>query len=190
MWDVTAFYKNPEGTEAERLAVYNAIKGVPKAHHLYEFPPKEAEDVFFDLIDIDAIGFGESFDVVVNIENRSNEKRTISAVISATSIYYTGAAGAVIKKAQDTFSVNPGQKEILKISVTSQEYLHKLVDHSLIKIYAIANVAETKQTWSEEDDFTLTKPEVMVRLLQECKKDEDCTVEFRLYTIFYKNKIY
>lgn len=190
MWDVTAFYKNSEGTEAERLAVYNAIKGVPKAQHLYEFPPKEAEDVFFDLIDIDAIGFGESFDVVVNIENRSNEKRTISAVISATSIYYTGAPGTIIKKAQDTFSVNPGQKEILKISVTSQEYLNKLVDHSLIKIYAIASVAETKQTWSEEDDFTLTKPEVTVRLLQECNKDQDCTVEFRLKSIFCKNQIY
>jgi transglutaminase 1 len=177
-WDVTSLYKNPEGTEAERLAVYNAIKGIPKAQHLYDFPNKGEEDVFFDLIDIDSIPFGESFEVVVKIENRSNEQRTISAVLSASSVFYTGVTANCLKKSQDTFSVNPGQKENVRITITSNEYLDKLVDHSLIKIYAIANVKETKQTWSEEDDFTLTKPEMIIQLSGPCKVGEDCTVNF------------
>jgi transglutaminase 1 len=48
--------------------------------------------------------------------------------------------------------------------VPAKEYLDKLVDKSLIKIYAIANVKETKQTWSEEDDFQLQKPKLNIQV--------------------------
>jgi transglutaminase 1 len=48
--------------------------------------------------------------------------------------------------------------------MTAKEYLDKLVDKSLIKIYAIANVKETKQTWSEEDDFHLQKPKLNIQV--------------------------
>jgi transglutaminase 1 len=55
--------------------------------------------------------------------------------------------------------------ETLRITVTAKEYIDKLVDKSLIKIYAIANVKETKQTWSEEDDFQLQKPKLNIQVL-------------------------
>jgi transglutaminase 1 len=55
--------------------------------------------------------------------------------------------------------------ETLRITVTAKEYIDKLVDKSLIKIYAIANVKETKQTWSEEDDFQLQKPKLSIQVL-------------------------
>lgn len=179
MWNVTDFYKNPEGSDAERLAVYNAVKGVPRAQHLYEIPGKEQEDVFFDLIDIDSVPFGQSFDVVVKIENKSSEVRNINAVLSASSVFYTGATANNLKKMQGNFKVNPGDKETLQIQISPEEYLDKLVDHSLIKIYAIANVKETKQTWSEEDDFTLVKPDMTIQVSGICKVGEDCTVNFR-----------
>lgn len=160
--DITREYKNPEGTEAERLAVYNAVKGVPKAHQYYEIPKETKDDVSFDLIDIDVVPFGQSFDVVVKIDNNSDESRTIGAMLSCASVFYTGATAHDIKKSQGTFTVKAGQKETLKIRVKPEDYLDKLVDHSLIKIYSIANVKETKQTWSEEDDFTLAKPKLEV----------------------------
>ncbi|KAJ8975426.1 hypothetical protein NQ317_018935 [Molorchus minor] len=168
LWDVTLVYKNKEGTEAERLAVYNAVRGVPRAQALYEIPNKENEDVFFDLIDIDSIPFGQSFSVVVRIHNKAKENRTISAVLSASSVYYTGRAANDIKKSQGTFNIKPGNKETLQIHVTPEEYLEKLVDHGLIKIYAIATVKDTKQTWSEEDDFTLKKPDMQLTAPQSC----------------------
>lgn len=114
------------------------------------------------MIDIDTIPFGENFDVIVNIENTSDEPRTIRAMLSASSIYYTGASAFDIKKSQGKFTMQPGQKEVLKIVVHPEEYLNKLVEHSLVKIYAIANVEETKQTWSEEDDFALIKPKMEI----------------------------
>lgn len=179
MWNVIRQYKNPEGTESERLAVYNAIRGIPKAQQLYEIPSKDEADVEFDLIDIDVVPLGDNFDVVVKIENKSTEERNISAVLSASSIYYTGATANDIKKSQGTFKVKPGNKETLTITVTPEEYIEKLVDHGLIKIYAIANVQETKQTWSEEDDFSLTKPGMTVTVAGVCRVGEICEVNFR-----------
>lgn len=62
----------------------------------------------------------------------------------------------------------------MRITLTAKEYIDKLVDKSLIKIYAIANVKETKQTWSEEDDFQLQKPKLNIQVLQINSKIENC----------------
>ena len=56
--------------------------------------------------------------------------------------------------------------EILYLSVAAQEYLDKLVDKNFIKIYAISNVKETGQTWSEEDDFQMKKPKLNIQVQQ------------------------
>lgn len=178
MWDVTPMYKNPEGSEAEKHAVISAIQGVPKAQEHYQRPPKTQEDVFLDLVDIDTVPLGQGFDVVVNIKNNSNETRNITATLSASSVYYTGATAHRLKAAKGAFSVKPGDTEVLKIHVTPTEYLDKLVDHSLVKIYAIANVKETKQSWCEEDDFTFVKPELKAEAINACV-GEECAVEFK-----------
>lgn len=55
-------------------------------------------------------------------------------------------------------------EETIRITVKPEEYVNKLVDHSLVKVYAIASVKDTKQTWSEEDDFQLIKPKLSVEV--------------------------
>lgn len=60
------------------------------------------------------------------------------------------------------FCFFPGQ--ILRCQVLPEEYESKLVDHSLIKIHAIATVSQTRQTWSEEDDFPLIKPPLDIKV--------------------------
>lgn len=108
LWDVTTLYKNRENTAAERLAVYNAVRGVPGAQEFYEVQESgEESDVFFDLIDIDTVPIGQSFDVVVKIINRSSEERTIMAVLNAGAVLYTGAAAGNIKKSEGVFKVLP-----------------------------------------------------------------------------------
>lgn len=177
--DVTGDYKNPEGSEEERLAVFNAIRGVPRAQQYYDIPSNTIDDVFFDLLNIEMVPIGNSFEVVVTIENKSDEPRNISAMLSASSIFYTGAASQQIKKAQETFTVNAQQSEVLRIHVSPEDYLDKLVDHNLVKIYAIANVQETKQTWSEEDDFALTAPSMNIQLQDEPRVGMECVCNFR-----------
>lgn len=179
--DVTTDYKNPEGTHAERLSVFNAVRGVPKAQQYYEYPQRSMmqEDVYFDLVDIETIPFGQSFDVIVNIQNRSNDTRTITAVLSVNSVYYTGTIASRLKRNQGEFVVRPGQREVIKVHVTPTDYMDKLVDHSLIKVYALAHVKETRQTWSEEDDFVLQKPRMTVQSRGSARVGQECHVQFR-----------
>ena len=48
---------------------------------------------------------------------------------------------------------------------TFEDYRDKIVDYGMIKFYALASVMETKQCWSEEDDFQLEKPKIDVQVL-------------------------
>lgn len=179
MWDVTHLYKNPEGSEEERRSVYRAIRGFPRAQRLYqEFDGND--DVFFNLVDIDTVPLGQPFEVVVHIQNRSNEQRSVKAILSANSIYYNGIVANEIVKLPGEFSLRPGQFETLKVTVTPGEYFFKLVEHSMVKIHAIANVSETNQAWSEEDDFVFTKPEIEVWLGERGRVGEESLARFRL----------
>lgn len=51
--------------------------------------------------------------------------------------------------------------ETLRLHVTADDYLDKLVEYCIMKLYAIATVEETRQTWSEEDDFQVLKPNIV-----------------------------
>lgn len=62
------FAFNFSGSREERMAVFNAVRGTDRAHALYDFPAEGQEDVFFDLVEIDKIHFGQPFDLTVNIE--------------------------------------------------------------------------------------------------------------------------
>jgi hypothetical protein len=55
--------------------------------------------------------------------------------------------------------------ETLQMRVSWDEYRDKIVDYGHIKIYAMASVQETKQCWSEEDDFQLEKPKLDVQVI-------------------------
>ena len=39
--DITDLYKNREGSQEERLAVFNAVRGVDRAMRFYEVPGKD-----------------------------------------------------------------------------------------------------------------------------------------------------
>ena len=50
------------------------------------------------------------------------------------------------------------------VEITPEKYMDKLVDYAMVKIYAMASVSETRQAWSEEDDFVISKPKLRVRV--------------------------
>ncbi|KAG7166394.1 Hemocyte protein-glutamine gamma-glutamyltransferase-like 2 [Homarus americanus] len=163
--DVVNDYKNAEGTQAERLAIHNAIRGSSRAQQYYQYNKDIKEDVFFDLIDIDKISIGEPFQVKVVIRNDSNEQRKVSAYLSARSVYYTGVNVSLIKKAEGTFSLAPKQTQ-------------KLVEQCMIKIYAISRVKETGQTWTDEDDFQVEKPKLEIQTSEDIQVRKTCKATF------------
>lgn len=69
-----------------------------------------------------------------------------------------------MRRSQGEFIVRAGQREALKLHVTPQEYMDKLVDHAMVKVHALAFVKQTKQAWSEEDDVALHKPKLQVQV--------------------------
>uniref|UniRef100_T1J480 Transglutaminase-like domain-containing protein n=1 Tax=Strigamia maritima TaxID=126957 RepID=T1J480_STRMM len=162
--DIIGDYKNPEGSKEERLQLLNAARNA-RLWYLYDTPAAGTEDVEFDLLDIDKIMIGEPFHVTVKIQNKSKQKRSIFAVLTATSIYYTGISYDTIKKEKKEFVLRPQQSETLTLEVKADEYIHKLVDYSMIKICATASVQETRQSWAEEDDFSVEKPSVQINFL-------------------------
>ena len=50
--------------------------------------------------------------------------------------------------------------------VTFDDYRDRILDYGFVKFYALASVMETKQCWSEEDDFQLEKPKLDVQVLE------------------------
>ena len=68
--DITWQYKNKEGSQEERLAVYNAVRGVDKAMTYYEVPAADKEDVKMDLIELESINYGEPYKARIALEVR------------------------------------------------------------------------------------------------------------------------
>ncbi|XP_015904318.1 hemocyte protein-glutamine gamma-glutamyltransferase [Parasteatoda tepidariorum] len=163
MEDISAEYKSKEGSVEERMAVLNAARRGGLTH-IYDMPPPGKEDVKFILKDIDKVMIGRPFHVVVEVENNSDEKRTVTSVLSASTVHYTGITARKVKRARGTFTLKPRQKEELGIEVTVDEYLDKLVDYAFLKIYAISTVKETQQTWADEDDFQVEKPTLRIEV--------------------------
>eukprot|EP00095_Tigriopus_kingsejongensis_P000537 maker-scaffold356_size197960-snap-gene-0.33 protein:Tk00537 transcript:maker-scaffold356_size197960-snap-gene-0.33-mRNA-1 annotation:"hypothetical protein TcasGA2_TC013507" len=162
--DITWQYKNPEGTVEERLSVYNAVRGIEKTKRFYEMPDKESEDVHMELVDLELEKYGSAFKARVVLENRSDKDRTLKAVLSCSSIYYTGVTANPVKKCRGEFVLSPRQKDTLVLTVYPDEYMGRLVDYCMMKIYTMIKVKETNQTWSEEDDFVLEKPKLKLRV--------------------------
>ncbi|CAH2104455.1 unnamed protein product [Euphydryas editha] len=176
--EITQEYKAVESPTPDRLAVIASCRGYQRLQQYYEFPDRNFEDVVFDLMDIDIVPYGQPFDCTMNIQNKSHEDRTIWCVLTASSCYYTGAIASRVRRSQGEFIVRAGQREVLKLHVTPQEYMDKLVDHSMVKVHAMAYVKQTRQAWSDEDDFPLQKPRLQIQVRSQPTVGQECAVTF------------
>lgn len=50
----------------------------------------------------------------------------------------------------------------------------------MMKIYAIATVKETQQTWSEEDDFSIEKPQIEILTRGDLQVGREFTLDVKL----------
>jgi len=71
-------------------------------------------------------------------------------------------------------------EEILRVRVNPEDYVDKLVDYSMMKVYAIATVKETQQTWSEEDDFSIEKPQIEILTRGPLEVGREFTLDVKL----------
>ena len=79
--------------------------GSREEHDIYT---SEVEDVAFSLWLEEPVYAGDSFDVEVDVKNKSEaEKREIKVNFTAVLSYYTGARAKKLKSNKDVFVVNP-----------------------------------------------------------------------------------
>uniref|UniRef100_A0A1B6D4M4 Transglutaminase-like domain-containing protein n=1 Tax=Clastoptera arizonana TaxID=38151 RepID=A0A1B6D4M4_9HEMI len=156
--DITYSYKSEEGTETERLTLYNAVQGTARAKRFYDLPDAATSQVSFELKELDKVNLGQNFAIAVELKNQSNEVKRIQAALSASSIFYNGVKAHLIKRETGVFVLQPYQVENLRLIIKPEEYIDKLVEYCIIKIFAMMTVMETRQSWAGEDDFQITKP--------------------------------
>ncbi|KPJ09521.1 Hemocyte protein-glutamine gamma-glutamyltransferase [Papilio machaon] len=161
--DITGEYKHREGTASERLALMNGVRYSERAKRYYAIAGNLSNEITFKLRDIDTVPIGHDFRVTVDIENTSREGHNIKAALSATSVFYNGVKSEVVKKVEGKIFVGPGKREQISILVKSDEYLPKLVEYCNMKISAMAIVDETKQSWADDDDFQVLKPNINIK---------------------------
>jgi len=176
--DIVAQYKSTEGSVEERLAIHNAVRGSQRAQLYYQYSDNIKEDCSFDLEEIDSINVGETFKVKIIVRNESDEERNINAALTARAVYYTGVNHTIIKKAEGKITLGPRKEQELALTIPYKEYWRKLIEHCLIKMYAICRVEETHQTWTEEDDFQVMKPSMDITAPDEVVRGKECEATF------------
>jgi len=93
-------------------------------------PSTASEDVVFDLVELERVPIGESFNVVVTVQvmyqtavyytshyflilncvilqNRSSSVRSVNAVLSATTNFYNGVKAHEVRRANGIFVLQP-----------------------------------------------------------------------------------
>ncbi|XP_040568982.1 hemocyte protein-glutamine gamma-glutamyltransferase [Lepeophtheirus salmonis] len=163
--DITHEYKFLEGSTEERLSIFNAIRSTDKAKLHYNITKDQKTDILLKLDGIESVQFGFPYKAKIFLENVSNEPRTLNCLVSSSSMYYTGIKAFQISRAKGIFVLQPGQKETLALTVEPEAYITKLVEYCMIKVYGLIRVEETHQTWSDEIDFVMKKPKLMIQAI-------------------------
>ncbi|CAG5015111.1 unnamed protein product [Parnassius apollo] len=173
--NITAEYKHSEGTASERLALMNGVRYSERAKRYFAIAGNLNSDISFNLREIDTVSIGQDFRITVDIENKSTEGRNIKAALSATSVFYNGVKAEIVKKVEGKVFVGPGKHEEVSILVKADDYLPKLVEYCNMKISAMAIADETKQSWADDDDFQILKPNITIKFNEDLILEQPAT---------------
>ncbi|XP_066288389.1 protein-glutamine gamma-glutamyltransferase K-like [Branchiostoma lanceolatum] len=176
--DITENYKHPEGSDQERVAVREAAKygSYPDA---YDDVIKK-EDVEFYVNSHAKIKMGEDIQITLYMKNNSKESRKVTAHLTANASYYTGTPAGKIGELEKDVTIKPGGEEFVDMKFTPKEYLDKLVEQAIVKLFVMAHVDTTKQVYVGEHDFRLVSPDLILKAPSEMTvcKQSNVTVEF------------
>ncbi|XP_050674600.1 hemocyte protein-glutamine gamma-glutamyltransferase-like [Leptidea sinapis] len=178
--DIIGEYKHREGSASERMALMNGVRYSERAKRYYAVASSLTNDLTFKLRDIDTVSIGNEFRVTVDIDNTSSEGRNIKAALTATSVFYNGVRADIVKKVEGKIFVGPNQHEEISVLVQAEEYLPKLVEYCNMKISAMAIVDETKQSWADDDDFQILKPNILIKFNEDLIIGQPSTIVLSL----------
>lgn len=184
--DIISSYKNTEGTPEERTALLNAVRKCgPTASRFYELPMEAPSDVSFKMADLEIVNIGDPFTVLLEIQNESDEPRTVEIYFSIDSVFYNGVMGKNIRRSAEQRVIEANQMETVLLEIKPEDYVLQLVENSIIKVLSICKVEETHNAWSGNDDFQIIKPNINVSVESELNVDQEHGV-----TLSFKNPLH
>jgi len=172
--DITPLYKMTERDSAERIALMNAVRRNDRARTIYSY--RSQGEVTMQLQEIGQVKFGDGFTSRLEVENKSENVRTLETIISCSSLYYNGVPAHRIKVARGRFSLKGREKDSVSLVMKAEEYLGRVVEYCHLKVTCLLRVVETGETWSGEEDFLLDKPRLSVSLEGEAFRRRQATV--------------
>ena len=104
----------------------------------------------------------------------------MDVLVTTHSIHYNGVRAKQVKEARGKFTLQPREsrtggndnifeyifaEDTLILTVTPEEYMDKLVEYCMVKVYGMIRVLDTNQTWVGEDDFVMDKPRLDMEVL-------------------------
>merc|ERR1712013_599925 len=104
-----------------------AVRRNVRARSIYSYLSEG--EVTMELQEISQVNFGEGFTARVDIENKTENIRTLETIITCTSLYYNGVPAHRIKVAKGRFTVKGGKRDTVSLVVTAEEYLGRLVEY-------------------------------------------------------------
>ncbi|KAJ8303427.1 hypothetical protein KUTeg_019823 [Tegillarca granosa] len=109
--NITQDYKYKEGHVAERSSVITANMTGSTRPEKVEY--KEC-DVFFELVEMDSVKYGEDFIIKLSATNKSEEIRTLGGGLSVHTMYYTGVTYRLVQTDHfDDLQLSPGENDFV-----------------------------------------------------------------------------
>lgn len=158
--DITRTYKYPENTGEERATMLKALKQANSSFSRY-YLNEEFNEVQFHFELKDDIKIGEDFHVLLNIKNKSIEKKhTVNGNLVVEAILYTGKNRHEVKSLKFSEVLEPNSEKNVTLEVKFVEYYKKLMDQSAFNIACMTSVEDTEYEYFAQDDFRVRKPDI------------------------------
>eukprot|EP00061_Rhincodon_typus_P017252 g45863.t1 len=147
-------------SQEERMALDTAIQhGVKKEQAVTDV----TMDVSLDMHVPENVLLGTNFIVDVELQNNSNEKRSMTVFLSGNVVFYTGVPKIEIKKETIKVTVEPNQVHRAQVRIKSKDYVDHLVEQSILHFFTSGHVDETGQTLVVQKAVPLLIPRMNMR---------------------------
>ncbi|XP_037037694.1 annulin isoform X2 [Bradysia coprophila] len=160
--DITKTYKFAEKSRDERDTMAKALKQANSSFSRY-YLNEDFNDIYFDFNLQDDIKIGETFQVTLQVKNRSDEKAyDVVGSLHVETVLYTGKQRDKVKSTTFDINIPPNSLKLIEMEVTFDEYFGKLMDQAAFNISCMANVRDTDYEYFAQDDFRVRKPDIKI----------------------------
>ena len=163
MTSVQHLYKAEEGSAKEReLADKAACQGA-RAYYLEQYYKNERheQDIEFKLVP-QSLKLGESIVLELKAQNFTRKEQSVRVSMTAVACTYMGTQGDSIKRLQNNIFIAGKDTSNCSLYVSPKDYLPKMAPDGSLKLSVKAEVVESGQVYTVTEQFSFTKPKILL----------------------------